>query len=163
MTVEDRFWAKVRKGGPDECWLWTGRVTNSYKKHGGGYGLFEIGGTTVTAHRYSYQLAHPEENIDELLILHSCDRRRCVNPTHLHAGTAAENTAEMLSRGRQRQAGKTRHGNAKLSWPIVEEIRKTYAGKHGELRDLAAQLHVTKHAILAILRRRTWCEKAKKT
>src|SRR5215469_6787037 len=49
-----RFWAKVRKGEPNECWLWTASKRNK------GYGAFSytLNGRMVQdrAHRFSYVL-----------------------------------------------------------------------------------------------------------
>ena len=33
-TLQDRFWAKVHFGEPEECWLWTGSLGPT------GYGYF---------------------------------------------------------------------------------------------------------------------------
>lgn len=42
------------------------------------------------------------------LVLHSCDNRACINPNHLRKGSAADNTADMLARGRAKNGGKTK-------------------------------------------------------
>lgn len=86
-TVEDRFWAKVDKRGPDECWRWIG-------SHGEqGYGQLRVGegvGRLVKAHRLSYALnvgRIPEgREID-----HLCRVTSCVNPGHLEPVTHQEN------------------------------------------------------------------------
>ena len=37
MTLRERFWAKVDRRGPDECWIWTGSLS------AGRYGGFSSG------------------------------------------------------------------------------------------------------------------------
>ena len=55
QTLADRFWAKVRKGGPEECWEWTA-VVNEH-----GYGVIHPegrrSGPTLKAHRVSLMFA----------------------------------------------------------------------------------------------------------
>ena len=90
--IEKRFWAKVAKPGPDECWLWLGfRSTTGY----GQIGLGGKGSRKILAHRYSYELRHgPIPN--GLIVRHSCHNSSCVNPAHLLTGTAKDNTQDML-------------------------------------------------------------------
>lgn len=102
--VEARFWPKVRKSGPGECWEWTASLSGS------GYG--QLGDKSLgrqrmlLAHRISYQI-----NVGPiptgLLILHSCDNRICVNPAHLRPGTYAENTRDIFDRNRWSRTPKT--------------------------------------------------------
>ena len=77
-----RFWTKVEKRSPMECWHWLGYVGQN------GYGQFGIrtGGKTVarTAHRVAYLLARGDFPV-EYSIDHMCHNRRCVNPAHLRA------------------------------------------------------------------------------
>ncbi len=60
-----------------------------------------INNVTLLAHREAYKLAHGRIPRGKL-VLHKCDTRRCINPEHLYAGTAAQNTDDMLRRGRGR-------------------------------------------------------------
>lgn len=108
---EVRFWAKVKVGEAHECWPWTASVfkdRNGYGKFNAGQG---IGSTlTVYAHRYAYHLTR-QMPID-LDVLHGCDNPVCVNPAHLHAGTAADNAREMVARGRDAwSTGKRQRAN----------------------------------------------------
>lgn len=84
LSVEERFWAKVKK--TDTCWLWTGSCT-------AGYGQFGIGGRKkMRVHRYAYELLVGP--IPEGLVLdHLCRVRNCVNPDHLEPVTDRENRA----------------------------------------------------------------------
>lgn len=81
-----RFWLKVQKGAPEECWPWKGYLSN-------GYGLFRVGGKAgyrITAHRYSCQLVHGP--IDAGMVVdHLCRNPCCVNPRHLEVVTQQVN------------------------------------------------------------------------
>ncbi len=89
-TPEERFWAKVDKRGPDECWPWTAFIEDD------GYGMFGITGShSVRAHRFAYEAEGGQIpkgfELDHLCHTRDtgctagkeCPHRRCVNPAHL--------------------------------------------------------------------------------
>ena len=136
-----RFWDKVSIGEPDACWLWTAYCEAN------GYGRFRLGGAARPAHRVAYELAVgaiPEG----LVIRHKCDVRACCNPAHLELGTKADNTGDMLTRGRE--AAGEKNGQAKLTDAQVDEIRAR-AGVRGMQVKLAAEFGVTKQQINKIV------------
>ncbi|MFY9836837.1 MAG: HNH endonuclease, partial [Xanthobacteraceae bacterium] len=72
----------------DDCWIWTLSLSE-------GYGQVYWNGFGGRAHRMSYQVF-----VGPILagrqVQHKCDRKDCINPTHLRLGTQV---ADCLSRG----------------------------------------------------------------
>jgi hypothetical protein len=155
-AVVDRFWKKVLKPADSSCWLWRGATNHN------GYGVFRLeSGATELAHRHSYKLAHPHTTITKGMlrcVMHSCDNRRCVNPDHLKPGTPKRNAQDMKRKGRQIKPGGKAHGNAKLTWSIIRNIRRNYQGKWGERVALCKQYNVGKATMRDILSGRSWKE-----
>ena len=148
-SITDRFWAKVDKGGPDECWPWTG---NRLPK---GYGQFKPFGLQRYAHRVSWALAHgttPDGTIPGgMCVLHSCDNPPCVNPAHLFLGTKTDNMRDKVAKGRQAKG--VDNGQAKLSEDDVQAIRASL----GESRkEVARRFGVSAATVGDILCGRTW-------
>ena len=67
QPLEERFWKKVRKGEPDECWLWTGAKNTdpAYGRIGSGVDAPKY----YYAHRLSYIL-HKGEIKGGLDVMH---------------------------------------------------------------------------------------------
>lgn len=86
-SEEDRFWEKVDKRGPSECWIWTAGTR-------GKYGFFNIPPTTIGSHRYSYQLVNGLIP-NGLVIDHKCRVPLCVNPAHLQAVSVVLNAQNL--------------------------------------------------------------------
>lgn len=144
-TLEKRFWDKVDRRGPDDCWEWQASV------RGFGYGQFWLSGTHVAAHRVAYELEVGEIPAG-LVVRHRCDNPKCCNPAHLELGTHKQNSADMVERGRQNSPVGERHGSCKLTEQQVLEIRASNEPQHV----LAARYGVTQTRISAIRRGTNW-------
>jgi len=83
LSPRERFDLQTDKSG--DCWEWLGSVSSRR------YPSFMVDGRSVKVHRWIY-----EQEIgpipDGLQIDHMCGNTRCVNPAHLRAVTASENT-----------------------------------------------------------------------
>ena len=96
QPLEQRFWKRVDKRGPDECWPWTGAVVSKTRP----YGILSIQGRSIRASRISWSLSRGETFPPSKLACHSCDNPNCVNPAHIWIGTPRDNTHDMLRKGR---------------------------------------------------------------
>lgn len=105
-SLAERFWPKVERREPDECWPWKASVT------GRGYGRFALSGKARHAHRVSYEIANGQAPGD-LFVLHRCDNPPCVNPAHLFLGTNTDNVRDAVAKGRHSNTRKTHciHGH----------------------------------------------------
>ena len=156
MDIKTRFWTKVNRRGPDECWPWTAA------KRGWGYGSLKAGGRMLSAHRIAWELTNGAIPAG-LCVLHRCDNPPCVNPAHLWLGTVADNNRDREDKGRsapiQRPApGQLARGgrcpSAKLTAGAVRKIR-SLAG-HVRQVDLAARFGVTQAAVSKVVLRQIW-------
>lgn len=99
-TLEARFWAKVEKGGADDCWEWQAARNED------GYGITRGGvrRSMEGAHRVAWRLTYGSIP-SGMQVLHRCDNRPCVNPAHLFLGTQQDNIADMCAKGRHVKRG----------------------------------------------------------
>lgn len=135
---------------PTGCWRWTKSLSNK------GYGQFgyQVSGKTqmFAAHRAFAEMFGV--NIDNALVLHSCDNPWCVNPDHLRAGTLQDNMDDKVNRGRVfRPLGSTHH-STNLTEAQVLEIRRL-AGATSR-KELASTYRTSVMAIGKIVRGDRW-------
>ena len=146
-----RFWLKVdQSAGSAGCWPWTGNM------HEGGYGVFHVakvhGTDHVTgAHRAAWELERGPIP-DGLHVLHRCDNRPCVNPTHLFLGTNADNIADREAKGRGKRVCGEAHPRAKLTRAAADEIR----GSVESMGSLARRFGVSREVVKRIKRGTAW-------
>lgn len=161
----ERFWSKISKdGNPGGCWLWTASTNND------GYGTAWLRKKPFAPHRMSYQMHHGPIG-EGLCVMHSCDTRNCVNPSHLKLGTHQDNMSDMSEKGRvvahsgashytalhpeKIQRG-TSKAIAKLTNERVREMRGIYASGGITYAELGARFSVSKTAAMLAVKRRTW-------
>lgn len=115
-----KFWSRTTRQG--DCILWTGSVDSR------GYGNLRWNGKISRAHRVAYELLHGPipsgRGHHGTVVMHSCDNRLCVNPSHLRLGDHAANMADMKAKGRRKIIGSgSANGRCKLTLEQVEAIR----------------------------------------
>ena len=110
---------------PSGCWEWRG---SRDQRSGKGYGVAydPVTHRMAPAHRVAWQLMNGPIP-DGMGVLHHCDNPPCVNPGHLFIGTAADNTRDMMAKGRgwQPVLRGADHPRA-IPVSVVEAIRQRY-------------------------------------
>lgn len=151
VPLADRFFDRVGCKTESGCILWNGQFSE------GGYGVisYKTGrtGNSVRANRVAYELmVGPIQ--DGLFVLHRCDNPPCINPTHLFLGTVADNSKDMVVKGRSARG--ERHGSAAVTESTVLELRERYRQGGISKRSLAREYGIGESALAHILKRRSW-------
>ncbi len=146
LTEKDleRFWKYVEK--TDTCWNWKASV-NTY-----GYGCFWWNRKQHQSHRISWMIKYGLNST--MLLLHSCDNARCVNPEHLREGTQSDNIKDKVSRIRQAKGEK--NGISRLTEQQVLCIIEEYKIGNTSHAKLGKKYGVSRTAIKYILDGRNW-------
>lgn len=140
-----RFWRKVQKGQPDQCWLWTGGT------QGSGYGQFYLAKREpIGAHRYSWMLHNGRDIPRGMHVMHSCDTPLCVNPAHLSVGSPRDNQVDKSMKGRN-PGNATRKGGHPQKW--TPEVVNAMRAAGMTYREIGAVLDISASTALRTSRR----------
>lgn len=154
MSIAERFHASYVPVTESGCWLWEKSVNNTY-------GQMYIPGArrdVQRTHRVSWKL-HNGPIPDGLQVCHKCDTPLCVNPKHLFLGTAADNNADKVAKGRWKRGGRfpvgTSHPLARLTPELVLEARKIFRD-HVAISAMAERIGVNVSTVQRAASGQTW-------
>lgn len=178
----ERFHSRVKRGLPDECWLWM------RARFSDGYGAFKVKKQMCRASRIAYFIATGVDPADSL-VCHTCDNPPCCNPAHLFLGSSSENILDAATKDRLNTASGDNHytrrrpelmearkgdahwthrnpdktskgeqnGCAKLTEQDVRDIRTTHAAGGISYGELARRYNLrASETVRMLCQRRTW-------
>jgi hypothetical protein len=148
MNDKKRFWSKVGKGEPGECWEW-----QAYRNEDG-YGQFGYNGRVELAHRVSLKIAGGV--VGDAYVLHHCDNPACVNPGHLYLGDQSDNMQDREERSDYEHPRGEEHPRSSLSDDDVAVIKWQLENTDMIQKEIAEDHGVSREAIGEISRGATW-------
>lgn len=143
----ERFWKKVDKRGPDECWPWLASTSGHSKKYPNKEprGGIRINKRRIPATRAGWFI-HYGFDPYPLHVLHTCDNGLCCNPAHWFRGTNKENILDRNLKGR---------GGRKINADIVRTIRARLHDGESQ-QSIADSLGINQTLVSAIVRGVVW-------
>ena len=121
------------------------------RENSGGIGRIEDTGKEYGSDRLSYLIFNVDIQAG-LCVWHSCVNTICVNPSHLWAGTKADNSMDSVEKGRENKGEAQR--SAKLTEGDVREIRAL--GGTMPYKDIADMFKISVPTVGEVVRCITW-------
>lgn len=156
---------KSRSVWEGDCLVWKASVNEK------GYGGIRIGprpGILWKVHRLAWVERHGPIPPETPFVLHRCDNPPCWADEHLFLGTVADNSADMVTKGRSltgdrhvsvrhpdRVSKGVNHYHARLTVAAVLRIREQHASGRTST-SLGIEFGVSESAIRAVVHRRSW-------
>lgn len=142
-SVDCLFDDKLTKRSDDECWPWSGTISTA------GYGVVGHRGTTIGAHRFSYERTNgpiPQG----MVIRHTCHNPPCCNPAHLLVGTQRDNMLDKVA------AGRHLHGEAHNKAKLTDETALQAFNEAGSHEEIGKKYGVSRHTIRDLKQGKSW-------
>lgn len=116
------------------CWQWTGATNQRYgHMRPQAIGIEDWPTVLIYAHHAAWVLAteHPFYHQKDLLLLHHCDNKLCVNPEHLYWGTPTANLLDAYERGQMKRTNLTADDHREIRRQVkrgtsAREVAKMY-------------------------------------
>lgn len=102
----------------------------------------------IYRHIYRFYKGDPKKG---MVIRHTCDNRKCINPQHLILGTPQDNVKDRVKR--KRSANGIRNGRSKMT---TQAVRRVYNDKKTSRTELARRYGVDRQVIRKIQIGETW-------
>lgn len=142
---EERILKNIRVDA-NGCFLWQKRTDR--------YGYLRLGGKTIKAHRFSYEVFRGPVP-KGMSVLHRCDVPSCCNPAHLFLGTQLENMRDCSAKKRIRTGNRQgENGPGRLTNDIIREIR-SLVGTMPQRR-IAEKFGISYQHCSDIIKRKRW-------
>lgn len=125
------------------CWLWE-RARTPF-----GHGIIRLFGKNIVASRLSYE-AFIGQIPKGMYVLHKCDIPACVRPEHLFLGTKADNSADMVSKGRAHR------GEDRPESVLTSDLVRQIFIASGSQASIAQNFGVCQTTVSVIKRRVQW-------
>ena len=98
INIIERIERHALEQSDDECW------ETDYKPQKDGYVKVTIRCgddiQTPLLHRVAWEAHNAEPIPSGMVVMHTCDNRRCFNPQHLRLGTQSDNIRDCVAKGR---------------------------------------------------------------
>ena len=126
----------------------------------GGYGKGTYRGNVMLLHRITYCFNNrvSPDTIEGLVVRHTCDNPRCINPKHLEIGTQEDNIQDRVVRGRSNKPKGTQNPRVVLTPEDVQYIKANFV--HGDKvlghTGLGRKFNVSHQTIRAIILGQSW-------
>lgn len=124
------------------CWIWKG------KENTGGYGKWA--NTSASRQSWIYNIGKIPKGRQ---VCHTCDNRKCVNPSHLFLGSIGDNMRDKISKNRQAKGSKI--GSSILSEQMVLDMRRMRIDGHN-YETIAKTFSVSWWLTRCICKNRQW-------
>lgn len=148
-TLAEKLAARTIKQ-PSGCWEVQGHALHS------GHVQLSEGSPSkgdyhrTRAHVFAWEQHHGTRVPIGMVVMHTCDNPRCVNPDHLRIGTQRDNIIDSIQKGRYNT-----FGIQKLNAEQVREIRAL--SKQGlRQKDIAVRFHIARNTVSGIVNRKSW-------
>lgn len=161
---KSRFHSRYKINEDSGCHEWTAGLFER------GYGAFRVSKQSLRAHRVAFLLSTGIQPLD-LLVCHTCDNPKCVNPAHLFLGTSKNNSDDMFAKGRANKSTGDKHGTktkperiskgedrplSKLKQFQIPEIRALAKSKKISQQEIALIYGVSRRLIGMVLKNKIW-------
>lgn len=157
-VIQEKLTRRSVRDPATGCLVWQGA------KNEAGYGRTWDGEALVYVHRAAWEIANGEL-LGDRCVCHGCVCPGCIEPTHLFAGTVADNVRDMTAKGRNgghKNSGRimgpsrlrgTKHPRSKLT---REKVLAILYRPNEEAGPLAEEYEVSVSSIYAIRHGRLW-------